>query len=73
VKKCCSITAFPIQICRALTIHKSQGMTIGEGERFKKVVVHLPDNAHCPGLPLVACSQAKKATDFAFGNKLEEM
>jgi hypothetical protein len=52
-KKCCSITAFPLQICRALTIHKSQGITIGEGEQFKRVAVHLPDNVHCPGLPLV--------------------
>jgi len=70
---CCSISAFPLQICRALTIHKSQGMTIGDGEQFKKVIVHLPDNARCPGLPLVACSRSKKANDLAIGNKLEEM
>lgn len=48
-------------------------MTIGEGEQFQKVVVHLPDNARCPGLPLVACSRSKKDTDFAIGNKLQDV
>jgi hypothetical protein len=72
-KNCCSISAFPLQICRALTIHKSQGMTVGEGEQFEKVIVYLPENAKTPGLPLVACSRSKKATDFAIGNKLQDV
>ena len=32
-KKCCSMTAIPIQVCKALSIHKSQGMTVGEGKQ----------------------------------------
>jgi hypothetical protein len=71
-KNCCSISALPLQIYRALTIHKSQGMTVGEGEQFEKVIVYLPDNARTPGLPLVACSRSKKATDFAIGNNLHQ-
>jgi hypothetical protein len=33
---CCSMTAIPLQVCKALSIHKSQGMTVGEGKQFKK-------------------------------------
>ena len=40
---CCSITAFPLQFCRAFTIHKSQGIAIGQGETFKKVILFLPE------------------------------
>ena len=35
-KKCCSMTAIPLQVCKALSIHKSQGMTAGEGKQFKR-------------------------------------
>ena len=58
-------------MCRALKIHKSQGMTTGEGKKVQKVIVHLPDNALTPGLPLVACSRSNEVTDFAIGNKLQ--
>ena len=41
-KKCCSITTIPLRICKALTIHKSQGMTIGPNENFERAIVYLP-------------------------------
>lgn len=28
-----------------MTIHKSQGMTIGPGEHLKRAIVYLPDSA----------------------------
>ncbi len=48
-------------ICKSLTIHKSQGMIVGHGKQFTKVVVHLPVRVggnKCPGLELVAVSRA---------------
>ena len=64
------MTTFPIRVCVALTIHKAQGMTIGEGELFNKVVIYFPNptNKLVPGLMLVAFSRAKNASDFAVGN-----
>jgi len=69
-KKCCSIRTLPLIICKSLSIHKSQGMTVGEGKQFKKVVVHLPNNRRIvPGLELVAISRAVSIQDFAIGNE----
>ncbi len=59
-KKCCSITAIPLMICKSLSIDKSQGMTVGHGKQFTKLVVHLPvgdGENKCPGLELVALSR----------------
>ena len=60
-KKCCSINAITLMICKSLSIHKSQGMTVGRGKQFTKVVVHLPVGVggnKCPGLELVAVRRA---------------
>ena len=38
-EKICSITKIPLRVCIAITIHKTQGMTIGPGEQFEKIVV----------------------------------
>ena len=69
-KKCCSIKTIPLRVCIAITIHKSQGMTIGEGEIFEKVVVYLPEEGmrKNPGLELVAFSRVKRPEDLAIGN-----
>jgi hypothetical protein len=61
-------------ICKLLSIHKSQGMSVGHGKQFTKVVVHLPvgiGGNKCPGLELVAVSRAVELHDFAVGNSIE--
>lgn len=73
-RKCCSIRTLPLMICKSLSIHKSQGMTVGEGKQFKKVVVHLPTSRRIvPGLELVAISRAVSIQDFAIGNEENEI
>ena len=64
----------PLEVCKALTIHKSQGMNIGEGKQFEKVVVCLPVSRNtCPGLELVATSGAVELADFAIGNSSTQL
>eukprot|EP00956_Cyclotella_meneghiniana_P010149 scaffold13986_cov58-Cyclotella_meneghiniana.AAC.3 len=73
-KNCCSIEAMPLMICKSLSIHKSQGMTVGQGKPFTKVVVYLPPSGNkCPGLELVAVSRAVALNDFAVGNTETEL
>ncbi len=75
-KKCCSITAIPLMICKSLSIHKSQGMTVGHGKQLTKVVVHLPVGVgenKCLRLELVAVSRAVELNDFAVGNSITEL
>eukprot|EP00956_Cyclotella_meneghiniana_P036736 scaffold129946_cov34-Cyclotella_meneghiniana.AAC.1 len=74
VKNCCSIEAMPLMICKSLSIHKSQGMTVGQGKPFTKVVVYLPPSGNkCPGLELVAVSKAVPLNDFAVRNTETEL
>jgi hypothetical protein len=73
-KNCCQITALPLQLCKALTIHKAQGMTVGEGQMFEEVVVCLPvGGTKCPGQELVASSRAVELRDFAIGNPIDQL
>ena len=68
-KGCCLVRGTPLRVCIAITIHKSQGMTIGRGEIFEKVVVYLPENNRSsPKLELVAFSRVKTLADIAVGN-----
>jgi hypothetical protein len=63
-------------ICKSLSIHKNQGMTVGHGKQFTKVVVHLPVGVggnKCPGLELVAVSRAVELNDFAVDNSITEL
>ena len=63
-------------MCKSLSIHKSQGMPVGQGKQFTKVVVHLPVGVggnNCPGLELVAVSRAVELNDFAVGNSITEL
>ncbi len=63
-KHCCTIQAIPLLVCAAITIQKSQRMTIGPK--------YLPEpNSHSPpGLDLVAISRAMNPKSFAIGNDL---
>ena len=40
--KCFYVTACPLRVCKAVTIHKSQGMTIGDGHEWERAVITLP-------------------------------
>ena len=75
-KKCCSITMMPLRVCKSITIHKSQGMTIGENEIFTKVVLYLPDSLSgrkTPGSELVGMSRAKNLNCLAIGNESKNL
>ena len=41
-KRCCTITTISLHVCISLTIHKSQGMTIGPNRNFERAIVYLP-------------------------------
>jgi hypothetical protein len=60
-----------LRIAKAVSTYKSQGMTVGEGQTFAKVVIGLPRANHkskTPGLEQTAFSRAKDCTDFAIAD-----
>jgi hypothetical protein len=58
-RKCCSVTAIPLWICKAITIYKSQRASVGDGQAWKKLACLLPSAQHSvPGLEQVAISRA---------------
>ena len=58
--KPCSRKQFPLRLAYAISIHKSQGMTLS------KVVIELGPSDFCRGLSFVAISRARALTDIAF-------
>lgn len=56
----CSRTQFPLVVAHAITIHKSQGLTL------PKVILDIGDNEFTCGLTYVALSRVKKFTDIMF-------
>ena len=74
-KNCCSITALPLCCCVTLTIHKSQGKTVGPGQQFQKLIITLPagNTRSAPGLELVAFSCAKSLDCLEIGNASSEL
>jgi hypothetical protein len=65
-KKCCSVTTVPLHICKAITIHKAQGISIGPGHVWERVVIALPEatDHKMPALEL-ALSRAMEPMAFA--------
>ena len=66
----------PLRVCKSITIHKSQGMTIGENEIFTKVVLYLPDSVSgrkTPGSELVGMSRTKNLNCHAIGNESKNL
>ena len=66
----------PLRVCKSITIHKSQGMTIGESEILTKVVLYLPDSLSgrkTPGSELVGMSRAKNLNCLAIGNESKNL
>ena len=75
-KKCCNISALPLRCCAALSIHKSQGMTVGPNQPFEKVIIYYPvepGRQNTPGLELVATSRAMSIECFAVGNPVQDL
>jgi len=76
-KKCCSVRALPLRCCKALSIHKSQGMTVGPGKPFQYITVHYPTKntgaRSTPGLELVATSRVESLNYLAVGNRMEDL
>ena len=74
-KNCCSVSAIPLQVCIAMTIHKAQGMSFGEGMDFDRLIVYFTVSGQrtTPGLELVAFSRVKKLEDIAVGNPVGEL
>ena len=63
------MTTIPLRVCKAISIHKCQGISVGQGEQWTKIVVMLPgitSRMRQPGLECVACSRAKEIADMAF-------
>ena len=67
--------AFPLRVCKAITAHKSQGMTIAVGEPFDKVVLRYSETGTRvpPGLQMVMTSRPKGLENFCIGNKISDL
>ena len=68
--KGCSRTGIPLTISKAVTIHGSQGLTVGPKEAVKRVCVHIgSDRIHpevrWPGSFYVACTRPKSVEAFS--------
>ena len=54
----CKRTQVPLDLAWALTIHKSQGLTVGPDENIRKIIVDFgKTEGWAPGLMYVACSR----------------
>jgi hypothetical protein len=71
-KKCCSQKAVPLRVCKAISIHKSQGATVGPSSTWKRVVVGMPakTGGKTPGLEMVAFSRAESKEVFAIADDI---
>ena len=74
--KCCTQSTIPLRVCKAITIYKSQGITVGVGDEcvWKYVVIGLsgPDERRSsPGQELVAFSRAQEIEYMAIADDVE--
>ncbi len=66
-KHCCERSGFPLVVQKGKTIHSFQGLTAGEGETIRRVVIHLEKNmeARSANLTYTAFSRTKLGKDVA--------
>jgi len=64
--KRCSRKQYPLRLAYAISIHKSQGMTLS------KVVIELGVSDFCRGLSFVAISRVRALNDIAFLTRIGE-
>jgi hypothetical protein len=73
-KKCCSQKAVPLRVCKAITIHKSQGQTVvGPAQTWKRVVVvGIPARSGrtTPSLEQAAFSRVESKEAFAVADDI---
>eukprot|EP00957_Ditylum_brightwellii_P036867 2791896-Ditylum_brightwellii.AAC.1 len=57
----------PLCVCKAISIHKCQGISVGNGHKWEKIVITLPtcDQITTAGMELIAVSQVVDKIDFA--------
>ena len=55
----------PLQVCWALSIHKSQGMTAGPEKRVHRLVIDIGTSDWCAGLAYVALSRSESLACLA--------
>ena len=60
-KNCCLVSAIPLRVYIAMTIHKAQGVTVGEGMDFEKLIMYLTvaEQRTTPVIELVAFYRVK--------------
>lgn len=67
--RCCYVETLPLRVAKAITIDKSQGMTVGEGCVWEYLVVMLPPSnsqrAKTPGLAQVAITRVTSINRLA--------
>mmetsp|Transcript_3966 Transcript_3966/g.8935 ORF Transcript_3966/g.8935 Transcript_3966/m.8935 type:complete len:1042 (+) Transcript_3966:4059-7184(+) len=71
--KQCTVSTIPLLVCVALSIHKAQGMTIGDGCLFEKLKIYMPTENEIAGQTLVVWTRAKKIADFIVSNSKAEI
>jgi len=73
-KGCCTSTTIPLRVCKAITTYKSQGMSVGEGQIWTKIVLVLGSlkGFNAPGMEQVGFSRAQELHDMALDSNSPE-
>ena len=71
---CCTSTTIPLRVFKGSSIHKCQGMSIGDGMPFESMAIKLPSDKQrkTPGMELVAFSRATEYKSLCLVGKLSK-